>query len=1380
MDSGAVRNLIWPVGVAPVLESDKHIGSLPMTLAGGPSDEGLLWSSGEVRKTGGKYDQLISLGRLVHRGASVAWNSEHFQLWIPNRTLPIIATVEDYCPWIGLDDTAELREFMREDRTHPGGSAGKRSNSSTEGFNSTNHPKLHQVILSTSKYVNYYQFSLDELEDRFLASEEGVRKFLHGFLKLSELRTGGESEFTLFQTSDVADAQPNSTALYSFEPVKDKVALLKRLKESGPILVSTKDTANLQKAPLRRSVGGPDWTPKPGFDSFVQADLHFVGKEAYAYDGSHAIWIFIIHRKRLASDKNIAPRGKSCYNTLVLGMPVLDETQAGLENALADVQLLVDLGRFHLKMEREKSTGLTRSVSGKSKFTDYITKIGGAFSSTIPFRHPAFEVYVGIVQRQIRSIMRDSTLPICLWPEGTRTFNYVNLRDWDGRKLVLTPYLQNLTFHERLLGNIGYFKPERKVSGQFKDLNRSSMHPRGVPCICMAPRLEGHYSTGIIYAKEKTTKTGPQLVFTTIDGRGFQPTPEKGFLEQWDNLQILKQLKAPFDTVEKKTENPANISCRSCLNEQALEKGEKSGRTQIGRGRTGGHTLTSGCCYRQQLSLSNIEVQLEKPSKPVQLSQLQDALDLLLQPSSCSFQSLSNDQSIETRTNLPEIPQPKTYPVVGDPHWYSLNESPRPETVFTDGSPFSYGHKRIVNSVKGDKSLIEVFQQYQNNTLISDMSDRADEVQSAVLFQSMQDDFIRQLEHQRANEMQALKRQDLVENTQFYAVVINTKDASFLAQDPAVEKAIIAGDNKEISALLEEKVVRLATLDEIRERRQTEQILVIPSLVVRTFKPLEERYKSRLVACGNCEVTEEEKKEGGVPVYAPVVELALVKAFLLLALSGRGSACALDIKEAFTQTTETSSKEVKSRIQGHEKETVFLRLPSAWKSKLAPDLIHSIPKESWNNTFFEVLKSIYGLSTAPLAWFATFRDYLVKDLKFQQSQYDESFFWRISPDGYRFVCVLVYVDDVWVLGTWTTEVHRVESELTKRFRTTNPIYLFGPPVREGDKQVKTVPSFLTGDTVVFITNEFSVEYDQKEDTYVLKTSQLDYVASTLQKLEKKGCLTLAQLPRMDRLDPKFFVHQHLFEETDQNKVLTTAELTQLRSVVNSLGYLSSTRPDILSALGTVARGQAAGRQRHLEGARRIAAYVNQHARIFRTSVTIRDIVPKDGLPTLVGLDVYFDANLTSDQFARLGYFVGISIDKSVSCGSIAFRSGLSTTTCQSTQESELASCNFSCRGAESIANVLREVLTPQPGFLVKNTILKGDNSSANLFSSASSGTRNVRHLSLTQFYVRSLSTKGKILIRGIPSAENSSDLLTKVLDEPNLIRLLSYIGCISA
>ena len=145
-------------------------------------------------------------------------------------------------------------------------------------------------------------------------------------------------------------------------------------------------------------------------------------------------------------------------------------------------------------------------------------------------------------------------------------------------------------------------------------------------------------------------------------------------------------------------------------------------------------------------------------------------------------------------------------------------------------------------------------------------------------------------------------------------------------------------------------------------------------------------------------------------------------------------------------------------------------------------------------------------------------------------------------------------------------------------------------------------------------------------------------------------------------------------------------MTQLRSVVNSLGYLSSTRPDILAALGTVARGQAAGRKRHLEGARRIAAYVQQHPRIFRTNVVVREIKSQEGLPTLVGLDVYFDANLTSDQFARLGYFVGISIDKSLSGGTIAFRSGLSTTTCQSTQESELASCNFSCRGAESIAN----------------------------------------------------------------------------------------------
>ena len=90
------------------MDDDKAIGTLPMTLAGASSDKGILWRSGEVRKKDGIYDQLISLGRLVLRGAPVMWDKDKFQLWLPGRAEPRLAHVEDFCPWITEEVTEEL------------------------------------------------------------------------------------------------------------------------------------------------------------------------------------------------------------------------------------------------------------------------------------------------------------------------------------------------------------------------------------------------------------------------------------------------------------------------------------------------------------------------------------------------------------------------------------------------------------------------------------------------------------------------------------------------------------------------------------------------------------------------------------------------------------------------------------------------------------------------------------------------------------------------------------------------------------------------------------------------------------------------------------------------------------------------------------------------------------------------------------------------------------------------------------------------------------------------------------------------------------------------------------------------------------------------
>ena len=76
--------------------------------------------------------------------------------------------------------------------------------------------------------------------------------------------------------------------------------------------------------------------------------------------------------------------------------------------------------------------------------------------------------------------------------------------------------------------------------------------------------------------------------------------------------------------------------------------------------------------------------------------------------------------------------------------------------------------------------------------------------------------------------------------------------------------------------------------------------------------------------------------------------------------------------------------------------------------------------------------------------------------------------------------------------------------------------------------------------------------------------------------------------------------------------------------------------------------------------------------------------------------------------------------------------------------------------------------------------MSGDNSAANLISNSAAGLRAVRHLSLQNFYVRSLTSTGKLTVRYVNTSQNPSDLLTKVLSESVLEGFLRMIGMITS
>ena len=71
--------------------------------------------------------------------------------------------------------------------------------------------------------------------------------------------------------------------------------------------------------------------------------------------------------------------------------------------------------------------------------------------------------------------------------------------------------------------------------------------------------------------------------------------------------------------------------------------------------------------------------------------------------------------------------------------------------------------------------------------------------------------------------------------------------------------------------------------------------------------------------------------------------------------------------------------------------------------------------------------------------------------------------------------------------------------------------------------------------------------------------------------------------------------------------------------------------------------------------------------------------------------------------------------------------------------------------------------------------MQGDNVAANLIAEKTAGLRKVRHLTLADLYVRECTETGRIVISHVPGTENTADLLTKILKEEQLLKLLGLL-----
>nr|GEV64614.1 putative ribonuclease H-like domain-containing protein [Tanacetum cinerariifolium] len=261
---------------------------------------------------------------------------------------------------------------------------------------------------------------------------------------------------------------------------------------------------------------------------------------------------------------------------------------------------------------------------------------------------------------------------------------------------------------------------------------------------------------------------------------------------------------------------------------------------------------------------------------------------------------------------------------------------------------------------------------------------------------------------------------------------------------------------------------------------------------------------------------------------------------------------------------------------GTIEEEVYVCQPSGFKDPDYPDKV------------YKVVKALYGLHQAPRAWYETLANYLLEN-DFQRRKIDQTLFIK-KKKGDIFI-VQVYVDDI-IFGSTNKELCKDFEKLMKdKFWMSS-----------------------MGELTFFL----GLQVNQKD--YGIFISQDKYVAEILRKfglMDSKSAST-----PIDTEKP-------LLKDPDGEDV----DVHIYRSMIGSLMYPTSSRPDIMFAVCAYARFQVTPKVSHLHAVKRIFRYLKgkPHLGLW---------YPKDSLFNLVA---YSDSD-----------YAGASLDRKSTTGSYQF------------------------------------------------------------------------------------------------------------------------------
>ena len=163
----------------------------------------------------------------------------------------------------------------------------------------------------------------------------------------------------------------------------------------------------------------------------------------------------------------------------------------------------------------------------------------------------------------------------------------------------------------------------------------------------------------------------------------------------------------------------------------------------------------------------------------------------------------------------------------------------------------------------------------------------------------------------------------------------------------------------------------------------------------------EPRYKARLVVKGYVQ------KEGidFNEIFSPVVKLPSIRAVLGLVAAMNLELQQLDVTTAF--------------LHGDLDEEIYMQQPEGYEIQGKENLVCRLKK------------SLYGLKQAPSQWYRKFDTFMLRHA-FVRSEVDHCVYIKRFERG-SFIILLLYVDDMLVVGPDMTKIKRLKKQLAGAF-----------------------------------------------------------------------------------------------------------------------------------------------------------------------------------------------------------------------------------------------------------------------------------------------------------------------------------------------------------